>query len=180
MQAVRRMTFLEKLRRGLAVMLMTCFFLPLAECQKKEDAPPENQVQEASQSCCANVAERDKGFWDTPGKARLCPAEFPVLEADFWAWLGVLGGPLGCAILRRIVCRPWRVALLAGLEISLELLLLWWFYGLLTWGWHLSWGGWLAMPAAAMLALAAIRDLMGLVCRWLARWNWKDFLRLTD
>lgn len=180
MQSFCRMTVLEQLRRVLAVVLMACFFLPLAECQKKEDAPPESVPQEASQPCCAGVAEKDKGFWDTPEKARFCPAESPMLDPAFWGWFGLLGGPLGCAILRGIVRRPSGVTLLAGVEISLALLLLWWFGGLLKWGWHLSWGGWLAAPVAALLGFAAACDLVRMLCRWSARWNWKDFLRLTD
>lgn len=175
------MAWVEKARRGLAILVMACFFLPLAECAKKEDVPVESveladrQAPEV-QTFSAPVQRRQTapGFWDSAEKERFFPAELPVSEVEFWVWLGLLGGPLGCAILRGFAQNSRLRVLPAGVEIGLEACLLWCLGGFGSMGWKICWGGMLAALAAILLALAAVRDLSIEMCRWWAQRNLED------
>jgi hypothetical protein len=171
----------EKARRGLAILMMACFFLPLAECSKKEDVPVESVGQADRQAPGAHTfstpvqsRQTAPGFWDSAGKERFFPAELPVSEVAFWVWLGLLGGPLGCAILRGFAQNSRLMVLPAGVEIGLEACLLWFLCGFGSMGWKICWGGMLAALAAILLALAAVRDLSIEMCRWWARRNLED------
>ncbi len=175
------MAWIEKTRRGLAILMMACFFLPLAECSKKEDVPVESLGQADRQALGAPVlnapVQRQQtapGFWDSAEKERFFPAELPVSEVAFWVWLGLLSGPLGCAILRGFAQNSRLKVLPAGVEIGLEACLLWFLCESGSTGWKICWGGMLAALAAILLALAAVRDLSIEMCRWWAQRNLED------
>ncbi len=175
------MAWIEKARRGLAILLMACFFLPLAECAKKDDVPVESVGQADRQALGAQTfnapvqrQETTQGFWDSAEKERFFPAELPFSEVEFWVWLGLLGGPLGCAILRGFAQNSRLMVLPAGVEMGLEVCLLWCLGGFGSMGWKICWGGMLAALAAILLALAAVRDLSLEMCRWWAHRNLED------
>lgn len=171
MQLLHCMPALKMCRRVLAILLMACFFLPLAECQKKEDAPTAESAAQPAEPVSnpqASPREVSPGWWDSPDADRFVPAEVPVADAVFWVWLALLGGPLGCAILRGNVRRLRLTVWLTCLETGLEAYLLWCLAGLVRWGWKLCWGGWLALLAAVLLMLAAACEAYVRIRRWRA------------
>lgn len=147
---------LERLRHVLALLLLCCFCLPIAQCEFRDKDDPDSFA-------AASLGEAARPNDDGLGH-RAVTVFIPVRESlsgsVFWLWLGLLGGPLMCVLSRRHLRRGRAVRVLAFIESGLEAYTVW-TIARLGGGWpgvELRYGGWLALMALLSLLGITLYD----------------------